>query len=113
MARVRFASRHCNGGAPSGRRHALPSATCGAVAIVRTRVPPRCYLPGFACGSSASRPLLRCDIGYAAVDRVRFEKRFKEVLSVRVKVNAVDRGATDRYTGTSTLSKIKRLVDRR
>ena len=42
-----------------------------------------------------------------------FEQRFKEVLGVRVVVEAVDRGGTDRYTGTSTSSKIKRLVDRR
>ncbi|MFO1303605.1 MAG: AMP-binding protein [Burkholderiales bacterium] len=52
-----------------------------------------------------------------ATDRARFERefeqRFKEVLGVRVTVNAVDRGATDRYTGTSTSSKIRRLVDRR
>jgi phenylacetate-CoA ligase len=53
----------------------------------------------------------------AATDRTRFarelEQRFKEVLGVRVTVDAVDRGATDRYTGTSSSSKIKRLVDRR
>jgi phenylacetate-CoA ligase len=42
-----------------------------------------------------------------------FEQRFKEVLGVRVVVEAVDRGATDRYTGTSQSSKIKRLIDRR
>jgi phenylacetate-CoA ligase len=42
-----------------------------------------------------------------------FETRFKEVLGVRVVVQAVDRGATDRYTGTSQSSKIKRLIDRR
>ena len=42
-----------------------------------------------------------------------FEQRFKEVLGVRVVVEAVERGGTDRYTGTSTSSKIKRLVDRR
>jgi phenylacetate-CoA ligase len=48
----------------------------------------------------------------AAVRR-DFEQRFKEVLGVRVTVDIVDRGATDRYTGTSTSSKIKRLIDRR
>ena len=48
----------------------------------------------------------------AAVRR-DFEQRFKEVLGVRVVVDAVERGATDRYTGTSTSSKIKRLIDRR
>lgn len=42
-----------------------------------------------------------------------FEQRFKEVLGVRVTVQAVDRGGTDRHTGTSTSSKIKRLIDRR
>jgi phenylacetate-CoA ligase len=42
-----------------------------------------------------------------------FEQRFKEVLGVRVLVQPVDRGATDRYTGTSQSSKIKRLIDRR
>ena len=42
-----------------------------------------------------------------------FEQRFKEVLGVRVVVEAVDRGGTDRFTGTSVSSKIKRLVDRR
>jgi phenylacetate-CoA ligase len=51
------------------------------------------------------------------VDRARlrrdFEQRFKEVLGVRVMVEPVDRGATDRHTGTSTTSKIKRLIDRR
>lgn len=42
-----------------------------------------------------------------------FERRFKEVLGVRVIVQAVERGGTDRYTGTSTTSKIKRLLDKR
>ncbi|MEO6748466.1 MAG: AMP-binding protein [Casimicrobiaceae bacterium] len=42
-----------------------------------------------------------------------FEQRFKEVLGVRVSVDVVGRGETDRLTGTSTTSKIKRLVDRR
>jgi len=42
-----------------------------------------------------------------------FEQRFKEVLGVRVVVEAVERGGTDRFTGTSVSSKIKRLVDRR
>jgi phenylacetate-CoA ligase len=41
------------------------------------------------------------------------ERRFKEVLGVRVVVEPVERGATDRYTGTSQTSKIKRLLDRR
>jgi phenylacetate-CoA ligase len=42
-----------------------------------------------------------------------FERRFKEVLGVRVSVAVVERGATDAYTGTSKTSKIKRLLDRR
>jgi len=42
-----------------------------------------------------------------------FEQRFKEVLGVRVSVDVVGRGETDRLTGTSTTSKIRRLVDRR
>lgn len=42
-----------------------------------------------------------------------FERRFKEVLGVRVIVKAVERGGTDRHTGTSTTSKIKRLLDKR
>lgn len=42
-----------------------------------------------------------------------FERRFKEVLGVRLIVQAVERGGTDRYTGTSTTSKIKRLLDKR
>jgi phenylacetate-CoA ligase len=53
----------------------------------------------------------------ATVDRHElqrdFERRFKEVLGLRVIVQAVDRGGTDRYTGTSQSSKIKRLLDRR
>jgi phenylacetate-CoA ligase len=53
----------------------------------------------------------------AALDRTslrqEFERRFKEVLGVRVNVDLVERGATDPYTGTSKTSKIKRLLDRR
>ena len=45
--------------------------------------------------------------------RADFERRFKEVLGVRVRVQVVDKGATDSYTGTSKTSKIKRLLDRR
>jgi phenylacetate-CoA ligase len=52
------------------------------------------------------------DTDRAALQR-DFEQRLKEVLGVRVVVQAVDRGATDRYTGTSTTSKIRRLIDRR
>jgi phenylacetate-CoA ligase len=57
------------------------------------------------------------EVADAAADRGRlqrdFEQRFMEVLGVRVVVQAVDRGGTDAYTGTSTSSKIKRLIDRR
>jgi phenylacetate-CoA ligase len=53
----------------------------------------------------------------AATDRAQLqrdlEQRFKEVLGVKVVVEAVGRGETDRYTGTSSTSKIKRLIDRR
>ena len=57
--------------------------------------------------------IIRPDITANATVARDFEQRFKEVLGVRVVVEPVDRGATDRYTGTSTSSKIKRLVDRR
>ena len=57
------------------------------------------------------------EVADPAIDRAAFardfEQRFKEVLGVRVVVAPVDRGATDRHTGTSTSSKIRRLVDRR
>ena len=60
---------------------------------------------------------VQIEVADPATDRAAFardfEQRFKEVLGVRVVVEPVDRGATDRYTGTSTSSKIKRLVDRR
>ena len=39
--------------------------------------------------------------------------RFKESLSVKLKVEAVARGELDRLTGLSQTSKIKRLIDRR
>jgi phenylacetate-CoA ligase len=42
-----------------------------------------------------------------------FQRRFKEVLGVRINVAIVERGATDVHTGTSKTSKIKRLLDRR
>jgi phenylacetate-CoA ligase len=40
-------------------------------------------------------------------------ERFKESLSVKVKVEVVDRGKLDPMTGLSQTSKIKRLIDRR
>ncbi len=39
--------------------------------------------------------------------------RFKEALGVKLKVEAVERGALDRLTGLSQTSKIKRLIDNR
>jgi phenylacetate-CoA ligase len=57
------------------------------------------------------------DAASAAVDRAELqrdlERRFKEVLGVRVEVQVVERGGTDSWTGTSRSSKIKRLLDRR
>ncbi|HVL58233.1 MAG TPA: AMP-binding protein [Burkholderiaceae bacterium] len=41
------------------------------------------------------------------------ERRMKEVLGVRVGVELHERGALDRYTGTSQTSKVKRILDRR
>ena len=41
------------------------------------------------------------------------ERRMKEVLGVRVKVEIHGSGALDSYTGTSKTSKVKRLADRR
>jgi phenylacetate-coenzyme A ligase PaaK-like adenylate-forming protein len=49
----------------------------------------------------------------AGTGRVARERRMKEVLGVRVAVELHDRGALDRYTGTSQTSKVKRLLDRR
>jgi phenylacetate-CoA ligase len=53
----------------------------------------------------------------AAADRANMkrelEERLKEVLSVKVAVETVERGALDSYTGTSQTSKIKRLLDKR
>jgi phenylacetate-CoA ligase len=41
------------------------------------------------------------------------EERFREALSVRLIIKAVKKGETDRYTGLSSTSKIKRVVDQR
>jgi phenylacetate-CoA ligase len=51
----------------------------------------------------------------APKDRVSAElaERFKEALSVKVKVEAVSRGKLDQMTGLTQTSKIKRLIDRR
>jgi phenylacetate-CoA ligase len=48
-----------------------------------------------------------------AAFREDFERRLKEVLGVKVQVTPVGRGELDRYTGTSSTSKVKRLLDRR
>lgn len=51
------------------------------------------------------------------VDKAAFgqdtERRLKEVLGVKVQVTPVDKGQLDKYTGTSSTSKVKRLLDRR
>ncbi|HET9024877.1 MAG TPA: hypothetical protein VFN64_09915, partial [Burkholderiaceae bacterium] len=52
------------------------------------------------------------DVDRAAV-RADLERRFKEVLGVKVTVTPVGKGDLDRYTGTSQSSKVKRLLDRR
>jgi phenylacetate-CoA ligase len=48
-----------------------------------------------------------------AAFREDFERRLKEVLGVKVQVTPVGKGELDRYTGTSSTSKVKRLMDRR
>jgi phenylacetate-coenzyme A ligase PaaK-like adenylate-forming protein len=42
-----------------------------------------------------------------------FERRLKEVLGLKVQVTPVDKGQLDPHTGTSSTSKVKRLLDRR
>ena len=53
----------------------------------------------------------------AAVDRpaltADLERRFKEVLGVRIAVEAVDPKSLDALTGLTQTSKIKRLADKR
>ena len=48
-----------------------------------------------------------------ATFREEFERRLKEVLGVKVQVTPVGKGELDKYTGTSSTSKVKRLMDRR
>ena len=48
-----------------------------------------------------------------AAFRAEFERRLKEVLGVKVQVTPVGKGDLDRYTGTASTSKVKRLMDRR
>lgn len=56
-----------------------------------------------AAGPGVDRQALKTD----------FERRLKEVLGVRVEVTPVDKGQLDPHTGTSSTSKVKRLLDRR
>jgi phenylacetate-CoA ligase len=50
---------------------------------------------------------------HAAAIKADLETRLRDVLGVRVSVEPVARGALDPYTGTSQVTKIKRLADRR
>ena len=54
-------------------------------------------------GEGVDRAQLRSDL----------ERRMKEVLGVKVKVTPVGKSELDKYTGTSSTSKVKRLLDRR
>lgn len=45
--------------------------------------------------------------------KINLERRMKEVLGVKVQITPVLKGSLDQYTGTSSTSKIKRLMDRR
>ena len=54
-------------------------------------------------GEGVDRAQLRSDM----------ERRMKEVLGVKVKVTPVGKTELDKYTGTSSTSKVKRLLDRR
>jgi phenylacetate-CoA ligase len=45
--------------------------------------------------------------------RKDFEQRLKEVLGVKVQVTPAGKGELDKHTGTSSTSKVKRLLDRR
>lgn len=42
-----------------------------------------------------------------------FERRLKEAPGLKVQVAPVDKGQLDKYKGTSSASKVKRLMDRR
>ncbi len=54
-----------------------------------------------------------CDEQEAPVFKLDLERRMKEVLGVKVQITPVAKGALDQYTGTSSTSKVKRLMDRR
>ena len=60
---------------------------------------------------------VKIEAGNAAVDRAALqqdlERRFKEVLSVRIAVEVVDAKSLDKLTGLTSTSKIKRLADNR
>jgi phenylacetate-CoA ligase len=45
--------------------------------------------------------------------KINLERRMKEVLGVKVQITPVSKGSLDKYTGTSSTSKIKRVMDRR
>lgn len=49
----------------------------------------------------------------AELFKTNLERRMKEVLGVKVQITPVPKGSLDKYTGTSSTSKIKRLMDRR
>lgn len=56
-----------------------------------------------ACDPSVAKPALAAELG----------SRFKDSLGVKLKVEAVERGALDKLTGLTQTSKIRRLIDRR
>ena len=60
---------------------------------------------------------VKVEVRNAAVDRSALkqdlERRFKEVLSVKIDVEVVDPQALDKLTGLTQTSKIKRVADRR
>ena len=67
---------------------------------------------GKARSTRADGCAVQADIETAAL-QAGLERRFKDVLGVRLIVRLVERGKTDEYTATSKTSKIKRLLDRR
>ena len=94
-----------------------------ATAAVAVSVWPSCAVPLItgvvSVGAmSVTVPMaVLVEVVHASVDRAQLqmdlERRFKEVVGVRLIVEVVERGKTDEYTGTSRTSKIKRLLDRR
>jgi len=45
--------------------------------------------------------------------KARLEERLKDVLGVRIGVEPAGKGELDAYTGTSQVTKVKRLMDKR